>query len=369
MDDTRRLRRGDRRWRSCRPERSTGAGPSPAPGRRDRRRRAPQRSRRAHAGVPVPRRDAAQRSCWPPAGPRSPATASRSSTAPWLRSSWSPTASCTRRPIVVRLAGGRRTERTTAARRPPASATRSPTSPASASGGDGTCCTARTATAGRSATSPSASSARSPARSQHALLVRQWSDDVIFFAHTYDLTDVERDAARRPRHHGRDRARSRASSSRTTASPASSSPTAASSSGPPCSSGPASTRTPTGSSPGSGCEFDDAGFVTVDATGRTTTPGVWAAGNVVDPRAQVITAAGAGSAAAIAINADLVRSDVECSVRARSDTARPAPLRRQVARSSLRRPEPATDLPGPTTASVPRLGPHGRSAGPACHRR
>ena len=34
--------------------------------------------------------------------------------------------------------------------------------------------------------------------------------------------------------------------------------------------------------------------------------GVWAAGNVVDPRAQVITAAGAGSAAAIALNADLV---------------------------------------------------------------
>jgi hypothetical protein len=32
---------------------------------------------------------------------------------------------------------------------------------------------------------------------------------------------------------------------------------------------------------------------------------------VVDPRAQVITAAGAGSAAAIAINADLVHEDVE----------------------------------------------------------
>jgi NADPH-dependent glutamate synthase beta subunit-like oxidoreductase len=39
--------------------------------------------------------------------------------------------------------------------------------------------------------------------------------------------------------------------------------------------------------------------------------GVWAAGNVVDPRAQVITAADAGSAAAIAINADLVQEDVE----------------------------------------------------------
>ena len=39
-------------------------------------------------------------------------------------------------------------------------------------------------------------------------------------------------------------------------------------------------------------------------------PGVWAAGNVANPRAQVITAAGEGSAAAISINADLVAEDV-----------------------------------------------------------
>jgi thioredoxin reductase len=38
-------------------------------------------------------------------------------------------------------------------------------------------------------------------------------------------------------------------------------------------------------------------------------PGVWAAGNASNPRAQVITAAGEGSAAAIAINADLVAED------------------------------------------------------------
>jgi len=38
--------------------------------------------------------------------------------------------------------------------------------------------------------------------------------------------------------------------------------------------------------------------------------GVWAAGNASNPRAQVITAAGEGSAAAIAINADLVEEDV-----------------------------------------------------------
>jgi thioredoxin reductase len=65
---------------------------------------------------------------------------------------------------------------------------------------------------------------------------------------------------------------------------------------------------------GLGCDTDDNGWVTVDATGRTSVPGVWAAGNVVDPRAQVITAAGAGSAAAIALNGDLVEDDVRIAV-------------------------------------------------------
>lgn len=59
-----------------------------------------------------------------------------------------------------------------------------------------------------------------------------------------------------------------------------------------------------------GCATDADGWVTVDSTGRTDVAGVWAAGNVVDPRAQVITAAGAGSASAIAINADLVDEEV-----------------------------------------------------------
>ncbi|WP_374458049.1 NAD(P)/FAD-dependent oxidoreductase [Nocardioides sp.] len=65
-----------------------------------------------------------------------------------------------------------------------------------------------------------------------------------------------------------------------------------------------------------GCATNDDGWVTVDTTGRTSVPGVWAAGNVVDPRAQVITAAGAGSAAAIAINADLVDDDVHQAITA-----------------------------------------------------
>jgi thioredoxin reductase len=66
---------------------------------------------------------------------------------------------------------------------------------------------------------------------------------------------------------------------------------------------------------GLGCTVDGAGWVTADSTGRTSVPGVWAAGNVVDPRAQVITAAGAGSAAAIDLNADLVDDDVRDAVR------------------------------------------------------
>ena len=52
------------------------------------------------------------------------------------------------------------------------------------------------------------------------------------------------------------------------------------------------------------------GFPVVDGTGRTSVAGLWVAGNATDPRAQVITAAGAGSAAAIAVNADLVQEDV-----------------------------------------------------------
>jgi thioredoxin reductase len=46
-----------------------------------------------------------------------------------------------------------------------------------------------------------------------------------------------------------------------------------------------------------------------------------AAGNAADPRAQVITAAGQGSAAAIAINNDLVHDDVANALQVRG--ARP----------------------------------------------
>jgi NADPH-dependent glutamate synthase beta subunit-like oxidoreductase len=53
---------------------------------------------------------------------------------------------------------------------------------------------------------------------------------------------------------------------------------------------------------------------------------VWVAGNAANPRAQVITAAGEGSAAAIAINADLVEEDVRIALE--------TPTRRSTERTS-----------------------------------
>ncbi|MCW2763692.1 MAG: thioredoxin reductase [Marmoricola sp.] len=67
---------------------------------------------------------------------------------------------------------------------------------------------------------------------------------------------------------------------------------------------------------GLGCQIDDTGWAVKDATGQTTVTGVWMAGNVANPRAQVITAAGEGSAAAMAVNADLVDQDVRNAVKA-----------------------------------------------------
>ncbi|MEV6873264.1 NAD(P)/FAD-dependent oxidoreductase [Amycolatopsis sp. NPDC051128] len=52
----------------------------------------------------------------------------------------------------------------------------------------------------------------------------------------------------------------------------------------------------------------------VDPSGKTTVPGVWAAGNVVDARATVIIAAAQGAAAAGALNHDLVTEDVRRAV-------------------------------------------------------
>ena len=148
---------------------------------------------------------------------------------------------------------------------------------------------------------------------QHALLVRQWSDDVIFFAHSYDLSVDERHQLN-ARGIGieegvvtklvveDDHLRGVALADGRTVERSA------------VFVRPGNVPHDDGLAAALGCETDDAGFVTVDATGRTSYPGMWAAGNVVEPRAQVITSAGAGSAAAIAINADLVQHDVDIAL-------------------------------------------------------
>jgi thioredoxin reductase len=149
-----------------------------------------------------------------------------------------------------------------------------------------------------------------PSCVQHTQLVRQWSDDVAFFVHTYNLATAEEAQleARGVRVVRGEIARLVVEDDRLT--------------GVELTDGRVIERTAVfirpnnvhhadGLATGLGCEVDGAGFVTVDVIGLTSTSGIWAAGNVVAPRAQVITAAGAGSAAAIAINADLVRGDVE----------------------------------------------------------
>ncbi|MFG3346463.1 NAD(P)/FAD-dependent oxidoreductase [Streptomyces sp. NPDC048018] len=62
---------------------------------------------------------------------------------------------------------------------------------------------------------------------------------------------------------------------------------------------------------GLGCAKDDQGWLVTDRAGRTSRPGLWAVGNVVDSRAQAVTAAGMGAAAAFALNHDLVDEEIE----------------------------------------------------------
>jgi len=149
---------------------------------------------------------------------------------------------------------------------------------------------------------------------RHAQLVRQWSSDVVFFPHPDELTDDEReqltalaigivDGPVRRLMIEDDRLV-----------------------GVEMTDGRIVPRTAVFVRPrfvpdndllvGLGCALDEAGWVTADRTGRTSVPGVWVAGNVANPRAQVITAAGEGSAAAIAINADLVDDDVRRAIAA-----------------------------------------------------
>ena len=88
----------------------------------------------------------------------------------------------------------------------PGSSTSSPRSPASASAGAVRWCTARTATAGRSATGPSASSRPADGWSHRALLFRQLTDDVDRLpAHRTRAHRRRARTARRPRHPHRPR--------------------------------------------------------------------------------------------------------------------------------------------------------------------
>lgn len=56
------------------------------------------------------------------------------------------------------------------------------------------------------------------------------------------------------------------------------------------------------------------GLVSVDAAGATSIEGVWAAGNVVNPRAQVVAAAGAGCTAGIAMTSWLLDRELSAAV-------------------------------------------------------
>jgi thioredoxin reductase len=147
----------------------------------------------------------------------------------------------------------------------------------------------------------------------HAQLVRQWSDDVIYFAHTHNPSAEEQSEldARAITVVRGDVARLIVENDHLTGVELADGkvvPRAA------VFIRPVNTPHPDGLLASLGCDLDAAGFATVDNTGKTSADGVWAAGNVVDPRAQVITSAGAGSAAAIAINADLVQEDIAAAV-------------------------------------------------------
>jgi thioredoxin reductase len=152
----------------------------------------------------------------------------------------------------------------------------------------------------------------------HALLIRQWSDDVVFLSHTMrDLTEDERARlhARGIRIVSGEVQRLIIQDGRLT--------------GVEVAYGSVIESTalflvprlvPNDSLLRSlGCETGETDWVTVSQSmgqsGRTSVAGVWAAGNVVDATAGVIAAAGAGATTAAAINAELVSADVEAALR------------------------------------------------------
>ncbi len=141
----------------------------------------------------------------------------------------------------------------------------------------------------------------------HALLVRQWTPDVVYFDHTSRLSAEEREqlTARDVGVVGGPLARLVVTEDRLT--------------GIELETGQLVPRTAVFVRPtflpnsdllvGLGCATHENGWVVADSVGQTSVAGVFVAGNAANPRAQVVTAAGEGSAAAIAINNDLVEED------------------------------------------------------------
>ncbi len=161
-----------------------------------------------------------------------------------------------------------------------------------------------------------------PASIDHAHLLRQWSDDVMFFTHTYSVTAAEREVleARGIQVIDGQIAELSIADDRLDAvelTGGASIPRAA------LFIRPALHARDDSLTSSLGFDVDESGFARVDATGRTTVPGVWVAGNASNPRAQVITAAGEGSAAAIDINNDLVEEDVRDAHQSVAASGRP----------------------------------------------
>ncbi|GCD93119.1 NAD(P)/FAD-dependent oxidoreductase [Embleya hyalina] len=169
-----------------------------------------------------------------------------------------------------------------------------------------------------------------PGAVRHALLLRQWSPDVVLFAHTLDL-----DADERRQLAARDITIAEGTVKRVVVE-------ADRVRGVELAEGHVFPRGAVFLFPemvprdtlltGLGCERDANGRVSTDDTGRTSAFGVWAVGNVADPKALVITAAGQGAAAGFALDHDLAAEDIEravenhgTSTRPPRDVPRPAP--------------------------------------------
>jgi len=147
----------------------------------------------------------------------------------------------------------------------------------------------------------------SPGAVFHAQLIRQWSADVVLFAHTLDLTTEDRDRLEARGVSVVDGPVARVIVDEDAVR------------GVELVEGATVSRSAVFVVPRMvpndslltdlGCAVENC-WVSVDRAGATSVPGVYAAGNVTDPRAQVVTAAGVGSAAGFAINLDLVDKDI-----------------------------------------------------------